>query len=662
MTQLPEATQVLEALTRAGVFEPDGRGTALEWAPAEAAPPRRRRVLAVGLLIALIVGGAVGTRFYALDRQAKDRAAAEALLTGVDATLRSARGGQRAPADELARAFTLDPRSPHAARSWVHAQVLEGLTRGPEYAALTAPLARAHAAGVPEAELAFAVLAAALFDGDTLRAMRLLAEWDARAGHDARYQLVAGLALERAGAASSTVAERFLAATHLDPELRLARIASARHLALSAEPADASAGAKRLQATDPTLLEAVALVALAWTREPPRARAAPDEVRETLQREAELPRYLQVVPTGLRAIEAGANASPDRKAAWSSIERGLELAETPDEACWLGEIALGIAGDGSARLARHAALRAATLAPAHRRTRRLAARVALLDDRLAEAARAVEGLDAADPQAALVRAITAYEALDAQALAAAVTRPPGVGEPPKATKGKAGPPGPAAPMHSARMILLGTTLLASQELLALASTESPWAELLAMDSALDAGDLATASQIAEVLSGPPGAQARPGHALRLARLARYRGKLDDAEQLSKLALDGSPTRRAVLERLFVLVTRKDHKGAEALVLRHASVLGELTVWASAFAMASAGKSEAARARLANVSEPSPGGPVLPRLLAGATYGALRDRNAGYKFIQGLLKSGLTNPDVASSAEAVNLPPVKLRAE
>ena len=50
-----------------------------------------------------------------------------------------------------------------------------------------------------------------------------------------------------------------------------------------------------------------------------------------------------------------------------------------------------------------------------------------------------------------------------------------------------------------------------------------------------------------------------------------------------------------------------------------------------------------------------------RLLAGATYGKLKDHNAGFKYIKALAKAGFTNPDVANASENVGLPPIKTRS-
>jgi hypothetical protein len=220
---------------------------------------------------------------------------------------------------------------------------------------------------------------------------------------------------------------------------------------------------------------------------------------------------------------------------------------------------------------------------------------------------------------------------------------------------------------NARAILLGTTLPKAEDLLALASAPDPWAELLAIDAALDAGDLAAASLIAPRLGG-----ASPERAARRARLARYRGDLVAAEAESRLAIgtrdqgrgDGgdiwggdtpaSPVSwRAVVERLLVLVARKE-RGLALDFTRDYPFDRDLQPFAEAIARGGARE-------LRDPGALGPDTPVPVRLLIARAYGAARDRNAGFTYVQRLVKAGFTNPDVALAAEGVNLPPVTSRS-
>ena len=156
---------------------------------------------------------------------------------------------------------------------------------------------------------------------------------------------------------------------------------------------------------------------------------------------------------------------------------------------------------------------------------------------------------------------------------------------------------------------------------------------------------------------------QPEHAARAARLARYEGDLVSAANASELALRGDPARtpeafwRARVERLFVLVARRER--ARAVDFVGTAGFGEFTPFALAVAR-SAGPGAGAR-DLPDPGALGAGTPVPLRLLIARAYGAVRDSNVGFKYVQQLAKAGFTNPDIALAAEGVNLPPVTLRS-
>jgi len=171
-----------------------------------------------------------------------------------------------------------------------------------------------------------------------------------------------------------------------------------------------------------------------------------------------------------------------------------------------------------------------------------------------------------------------------------------------------------------------------------------------MDLALDGGDLAAADAIAARwgTGGDVGAL----RAVRLARLARYKGHLDQADAMSELALDhGTVTPRVLWERIFELVAR-DHAGEVApLLSRYPLVLGSLATWLSAYATA-AGSTEAAKAKIATLDPPPAGTPFEARLVAAAALGAVKDRKRGSDFVHELLATGSLNPDLTTAAVAL----------
>ena len=130
--------------------------------------------------------------------------------------------------------------------------------------------------------------------------------------------------------------------------------------------------------------------------------AAPPEVAQTIPRAADLPLPLSAVPYALQAIGAIEDALADAKTA---IDKGLGVADDPGMTTWLGSIALAARDQG---LVRKAALQAVRFSAVYPPARVLAGRVALLDGRLDEALKAIDDLDAASPDVAVVRAAAAY--------------------------------------------------------------------------------------------------------------------------------------------------------------------------------------------------------------------------------------------------------------
>ncbi len=642
--RIPEARDVLDALAVAGVFEPEvAQRSPLDWARAHAAPPRKKSYALVITLIVVLLGASGGTFFYVRDRREKEHLQAEALLNKVDADLRTASPQVLDPSEKaIGQAFELESRSPHAALTWLHERALTGLVRGGENIAFESAIQRAKEVGVPEHQIAFAYVASFLFQGDTVGAASVMPKWDALASKDAHYQLLGGAALERAG--DGRAVDRYVAATRLDPQLILAEVLLARHVAIDGDPNKAMELAKLFQSKNPTRVEASALIALAWARNPLRDPAVPKEVKETHDRAAELPQGLKFVPYALSALEALSNHTPEK--AKQELDRGLLVADGPGVASWLGAIALET-GDEAA--ARRAALLAVSFSAVYPPARTLAARVALLGYRLDEAQKATDELDPRSADVALVRAAVAYERLDSDGLGRALE---GLGPEAKQLPF-------TRPILSAPALLLGTEQPSSDKLSQMFVVDAPWADILAMDSALDVGDLAVADKVAAAWGEN---DSRPHHAIRLARHARYRGKLDAAEKWSKLALTGSITARSIIERVFVMVEKKEFKAVEPLLAQYPTVLGKLTKWASAYALASSGKVEAAKAKIASEDPPPDLAPLPTRLLAGATYGKVKDHNAGFKYIKALAKAGFTNPDVANAAENVGLPPVNTRSK
>jgi hypothetical protein len=642
--RIPEARDVLDALAIAGVFEPEAaQRSPLDWARANAAPPRKKSYAFVVTLIVLLVGAGSGVFFYVRDRRAKDHARAEAMLAKVDADLRSSDPRVLEPSEKtIGEVFELESRSPHAALTWLRERAMVGLLRGGENIAFEGPIARAKEVGVPESDIAFAYVASFLFQSDTVGAAAVMPKWDAVAGKDAHYQLLSGAALERAG--DGRAIERYIAATRLDPSLVLAEVLLARYVAIDGDPSKAMELAKLFQSKYPPAHRGE-------RARRPRVGAKPAPGSGCPQRGQGDPRPRRRAPPrsqvrALRAERARGAVEPHARQGQSGA-----LARSASGRWARGRVVARRDRSRDGRRGRRAQSRSARRVVLRCLPTRAhiggAGRIARIPPRRGPKSHR-RARPALGRRRARAGAAVAYERLDADGLGRALE-----GLTPEAKQLPF-----TRPILSAPALLLGTEQPSADKLSQMFVVDAPWADVLAMDSALDVGDLAVSDKIAAAWGEN---DTRPHHAIRLARHARYRGKLDEAEKWSKLALTGSITARSVIERVFLLVEKKDYKAVEPMLAQYSSVLGKQTKWASAYALASSGRVEAARAKVATEDPPPDLAPLPMRLLAGATYGKLKDHNAGFKYIKALAKAGFTNPDVANASENVGLPPIKTRS-
>jgi predicted Zn-dependent protease len=636
-TLVPHPRDVLDALTFAGLYEPNQGGARPAAWDRPGAGPKRKGSAALITGMVLFLAGSAGTYFAYQHKRAQDHQQAEALLATVESQLHAGKpdalpGIQQ----ELAQALQLESRSPRAALDWTQDRAMVGLVKTGEDVAFEDAMARAKEVGVPEEKYAFAHVASFLFQGDTAGAAGVLPHWDGPAATDAWYQLVAGAALERAG--DGRARDRYTAAAKLDPDLVVAQVGLARVTAIAGDASEAMKLAKGLRTKLPDRVEPIALVALAWGRDPLREETAvPPEVDQLKARADELPSGLRFVPHAIAALAAlDKHAGDDARA---EVQRGLAVADSPGAAVWLGTISLPL---GDEALARKAALGALQLSAAYEPARALAARVALLGGRLDEALKATEDLEPASPDVAVVRAACAYERVD----------------PDGATRGLE-----ALSLETRKLPLFSSLALASDvlygrvqldaaKLMALANNDdAPWSNLIAMDVALDAGDLAGADKIAAAWGKE--SEGQPLRALRLARLARYEGRLDAADALSQAALDSATvTPRVLWERAFTLVARGRVGEVAPLLARYPLVLGPLATWLSAYATASSGSIEAAKGKTASIDPPPSSATLGARVVAAAAFGAMKDRRRGGDYVREVLATGSLHPDLVAAALAL----------
>lgn len=634
---VPHPRDVLDALALSGVFEPptDRAAAAAAWANADRGPKRKGGpTLIVGMV--LFLAASAGTYVFYRHKRAQEHVQAEAILDTVEAQLEAGKPEVLPDLEkQLSQAFQLESRNPRAALDWTRERATVGLVKSGADVAFEDAMARAKDVGVPEEKYAFARVASFLFQGDTAGAAAVLPHWDGPAGIDPWYQMVAGATLERAGDARAR--DRYATAARLDPQLFIAQVAQARATAIEGDTQEAMKLAQALRKSNPDRAEPVALVALAWGRDPNRESVpAPPEADEVGKRAEELPSGLKFVPSAIAALRALDKHNADE--ARAQIVKGLASIESPGAAVWLGTIALPL---GDEALARKGALAALQLSAVYEPARALAARVALLGDRLDEALKATEDLEPTSPDVAVVRAAAAYERVDADGVMRALEALP-----PDARKLPF-----LASLDLAADALSGKLQLDASKLMTMAADDAPWSDLVAMDVALDAGDLASAGKIAA--SWGKDSESQPLRALRLARLARYEGRLDAADALSQTAFEhGTVTPRVLWERAFTLVARNRANEVGPLLSHYPLVLGPVATWLSAYATASGGNVEAAKGRTSSADPPPQTAPLEVRVVAAAALGAMKDKRRGIDYVKEVLATAPQQPDVVAAAVAL----------
>ncbi len=619
------AEQVLLVLAQVGLFE-----TQSAVAPAWEAPPRPRprRIWALGGAVAIALAASFGGLRYVREVQARNQALAQEIGLQVREMLDSASPAELARSEQsLERLFELDSRSREAARLWLENRSEHLLVNGTAREGIEAAIQRARAVGVPEQELAFGMLASALASDDLPAAGRLIQQWNDRAKDDGLFHLMAATVLERAGNAEAL--DHYGRATRLLPENKLAHALRA-HLALLILPADEVHDAvepalTRLQGSPAADL----LVALRAASTPGQEPAKPlsDVAR------AQLPAPLRATALALDALTASSAPGQD-EAANRLFDEAMQASHTPAVSAWIGLRALD---SGRVELARKAALAAMKLSALHSSSQALAARIAIAEGRLSSAQEALRGLPPSAAEVLVVEAISAYERLEPDAVVELLANQP-----------ENGPV--LAALRAAPSITAGSSSIKLAALQQYASQADSWGKVIAIDAALDGGDLEFAR---EQLSGLS-AQSAPV-ALRLSRLLRYEGKVAEGlEALGPALAEGGGGDRRAAEAVLALVGARRVASA-AQLLDGGEVSDELSPWLRALVAAAQGGQKSARRALAGLALPSRRQPLIHQVVAlHALAAASEPRARGY--YKKLARVHAGHPDVLGAGRLLGLLP------
>jgi hypothetical protein len=200
-------------------------------------------------------------------------------------------------------------------------------------------------------------------------------------------------------------------------------------------------------------------------------------------------------------------------------------------------------------------------------------------------------------------------------------------------------------------VMSARVYLPPTELDKMAVPSVPWGDFIAVDAALDQGDI----KFADKIVGRWGERAStPTYALRRARLLRYQGKTDDAIAASDAALvSGGVTPRVLIERFHCLIAGKKIPAVRELLGQYPAVLGPMTDFLKVTTDVADDKGARAKATAARLDPPPDGSPVLIDLIATEAFVGVGDRR-GKPMATALIRRAPRNPDVLAVARAVGL--------
>lgn len=599
----PSPDEVLRALAQVGLYEVKG-GVVPAWeAPV---PPAAKRVWVIAAAVVVAAGVGLGGYGYATalqqDRLARAQAISAHLATELDSGSNSALAATEAEFQQL---FELDSRGRDAAFLWLKNRALHTLIGDEPVPGLESALERARSVGVAEPRLVFGRIASALGSGDLPGAAQIVTLWDPLAKGDALYQLFVGAMFERAG--NSQALERFQNAVALQPDLKLAHLMAARLALLQLGPEKAKPTLELASAhLGPGPADQV-LRALAWASAPVSAAAVPAlPAAEALR---ELPPFMRSVASAVEAVRAHREGHPELVNA--AFQRALGPATEPVLAAWIGYQALAA---GDLPIARSAAIKAMELSAVHEDSQALAARIALADGRWIEARDAARGLDPKSAEALLIEVVSAYENLqcaDTARLAASLPSDAGSNTTLRA-------------LRESSKVMLGQLRAKPAELARqLGHDAQVWGPLVALDLALDSGQLELAEQL---LQAHQKSADQSSYAARAVRLHRYQGQGEAALERVKFLLDArAVTPRGSAEAVLAFVDAGRAAAAASAASQLGDNAGALTPWLSALVEAAQGRAKVAAKQLAQLPLPTKSEPVLVQMVALRSLAAVKDR-------------------------------------
>jgi hypothetical protein len=627
---IPSPETVLLTLARVGLYETDS-GVVPAWEATRQATPRRTWLMAGAVL--LTIGMGFGGYRHAVQVQGQRLTRAQELSTRLAGLLDSgSRADLRASEADFQQLFELDSRGQEPALLWLKNRALYTLLDSDPVSGIESAMQRARTVGIEEQRLVFGRLASALAAGDLPGAGQIISEWDGRSKSDAMYQLLAGAIFERAG--NPEALERFTSATLLQPDLKLAHLMAARLAMLQVGPTGAKAQLELAYSRLGPGPATQVLRGLEWAASPVSdPPIAPPPVADSLD---DLPPLLHATASAVQAVREQREGRLEE--ATEAFKRALGPTTAPAMAAWIGYQALEA---GDIEIARAAALKAMQLSALHKNAQALAARIALSDGRLQAAQEAVRGLEPSSRDAVLIEAVSAYENLQGTNVERLVS---GLPLDPTGVRG-------LKALHESANVILGQSRAKGEAVEQLAAEAQVWGALIAIDLALDQGQLEFADGLIQA-RGWDGQVA--AHGARLMRLRRYQGQLGAALELVAPLLDANETTpRMSAEVILSFVDAGRAAAAASSLGQVGAAAGPLTPWLEALVEAARGRQPSAVQSLKSLDLPSKADPLLVQVVALRALALSNDRRARGYFAQ-LAKRFPAQPDVQAAGKQLGL--------
>jgi hypothetical protein len=528
--------------------------------------------------------------------------------------------------------FELDSRGREPALLWLENRVLHTLLGDEQVTGIESALQRARTVGVEEHRLIFGRLASSLAAGDLPGAGATIAEWDARAKGEALYQLLAGVVFERAG--NPEALDRYVEAVRLQPDLKLAHAYAARLGLLTLGPAESRSLVEVACARLGAGPASDVLRGLEWATSPFTDNQPPTVVAPEIS--GDLSPLLQDTASAVVAVRARREGRLEESTA--AFERALGPSATPAMAAWIGYQALDA---GDVEIARRAALKAVQLSALHKGSHALAARIALAEGRLDAAREAVRSVDPSSRDALLIEAVSAYENLQGPVAARSIANLPADGSSKAMLEALA----------ASDKAIAGTLRPKQGGLEQLADEQRLWGAIIAVDVALDAGQLDAAERIAKQHAFDAKV---PAHAVRLMRLRRYQGQGPAALELAPALLDAKgATPRAVSELVLTFVAEGRVAAATSALDEMEAAAGELGPWLEAIVEKARGREPNAAKLLAALEPPEKARPLLEQVVALRALASVKDKRAKPYYAQ-LERRFRAQPDVIAAGKELGV--------